>query len=134
MLGIQSFNNALKTKWVQRYLDPNNKGKWKLLLDFFLCNHAATAIFSDNLKPEDVETLKIEDPFTKELIESWCRLDFNHNPPSFSRMSICYNSLIRINGKPFFYKSWSAAGINIVGNLLNETSSSFFTFEAFKEK
>ena len=31
MLDIQSFNNALKAKWVQRYLDPNNKGKWELL-------------------------------------------------------------------------------------------------------
>ena len=103
MLDIQSFNNALKAKWVQRYLDPNNKGKWKLLLDFFLHNHAATALFSGNLKPEDVATLEIEDPFTKELIESWCRLKFNHNPPSLSRMSIWYNSLIRINGKPVFY-------------------------------
>jgi len=134
MLDIQSFNNALKAKWVQRYLDPNNKGKWKLLLDFFLHNHATTALFSGNLKPEDVATLEIEDPFTNELIESWCRLKFNHNPPSLSRTSIWYNSLIRITGKPVFYKSWSAAGINIVSNLLDETSSSFLTFEAFKEK
>ena len=103
MLDIQSFNNALKAKWVQRYLDPNNKGKWKWLLDFFLHNHAATALFSGNLKPEDVATLEIEDPFTKELIESWCCLKFNRNPPSLSRMSIWYNSLIRINGKPVFY-------------------------------
>ena len=96
MLDIQSFNNALKAKWVHRYLHPNKKGKW-----IFLRNHAATALFSGNLKPEDVATLEIEDPFTKELIESWCRLNFNHNPPPFSRMSIWCNSLIRINGKPF---------------------------------
>ena len=36
MLDIQSFNNALKANWVQRYLDPNNKGKWKLHLNIFL--------------------------------------------------------------------------------------------------
>ena len=35
MLHIQSFNNAVKTKWIQRYLDPNNKGKQKLFMDFF---------------------------------------------------------------------------------------------------
>ena len=35
MLDIQSFNNAVKAKWVQRYLEPNNKGKWKLFTDFF---------------------------------------------------------------------------------------------------
>ena len=32
MLDVKSFNDALKAKWVQRYLDPNNKGKWKLFL------------------------------------------------------------------------------------------------------
>ena len=60
MLDIQSFNNAVKTKWVQRYLDPNNKGKWKLFTDFFLENHHATALFLGNLKPEDVATLETQ--------------------------------------------------------------------------
>ena len=67
MLDIQSFNNALKAKWVLRYLDPNHKGKWKLLFEFFLHNYAATALFSGNLKPEDVVTLESEDPSTKEI-------------------------------------------------------------------
>ena len=26
MLDIKSFNRALTAKWIQRYLDPNNKG------------------------------------------------------------------------------------------------------------
>ena len=75
MLDIQSFNNAVKAKWVPRYLDPNNKGKWKLFTDFFLGNHHATALFLGNLKTEYVATLAIEDPFTKELVEAWCRLN-----------------------------------------------------------
>ena len=134
MLDIQSFNNAVKAKWVQRYLDPNNKGKWKLFTDFFLGNHHATALFLGNLKPEDVATLTIEDPFTKELVEAWCRLNFICNPISFSSMSLWYNSYIRINGNPFFYKSWFVAGVTTVSNLFDETSSRFLTFEAFKEK
>ena len=56
-----------------------------------------------NLKPEDVATLAIEDPFTKELVEAWCRLSLICNPISFSSMSIWYNSSIRINGNPFFF-------------------------------
>ena len=35
MLDIQSFNNVIKAKWIQRYLDPNDNGKWKLFTDFF---------------------------------------------------------------------------------------------------
>ena len=102
MLDIQSFNNAIKAKWIQRYLDPNDKGKWKLFTDFFLGNHDATALFSGNLKPEDVATLEIEDPYTKELVEAWGRLNFRGNTIPFSSMPIWYNSSIRISGKPFF--------------------------------
>ena len=36
MLDIQSFNNVIKAKWIQMYLDPNDKGKWNLFTDFFL--------------------------------------------------------------------------------------------------
>ena len=42
--------------------------------------------------------------------------------------------LIRINGKPLFYKSWFVADVTKVSNLLDETSSRFLTFEAFREK
>ena len=34
MLDIQTFNRALKAKWIQKCLDSSNKGKWKLFLDF----------------------------------------------------------------------------------------------------
>ena len=134
MLDIKSFNDALKAKWVQRYLDPNNKGKWKLFLDFFLGNRVTTALFSGNLDPKDVASLEIEDPFTKELIEVWCRLNFSRSPPSLSHMPIWYNSLVRIEGKPLFYKNWYLAGIKKVSNLLDETSSKVLTFESFREK
>ena len=61
-------------------------------------------------------------------------LNLNCNPISFSSMSIWYNSSICINGNPFFYKSWLVAGVTTVGNLLDETSSRFLTFETFREK
>ena len=28
MIDIQSFNKSLKTTWIKKYLDPNNRGKW----------------------------------------------------------------------------------------------------------
>ena len=30
MLDIQSFNESLKVRWIQGYLNEENKGKWKL--------------------------------------------------------------------------------------------------------
>ena len=79
------------------------RGNGNCLQIFFLGNHDATALFSGNLKPEDVATLEIEDPYTKELVEAWCRLNFRGNAISFSSTPIWYNSSIRIKGKPFFF-------------------------------
>ena len=33
MIDMKSFNKALKSTWVKKYLDKHNHGKWKLLFD-----------------------------------------------------------------------------------------------------
>lgn len=35
MLEIQSFNESLKMKWIQGYLNEENKGKWKRFFDHY---------------------------------------------------------------------------------------------------
>jgi len=69
MLDIQTFNRAQKAKWIQKYLDSSNKGKWKLFLDFFHAKYNATLLFTGNLNVNDAASLEIDNPFTKELIE-----------------------------------------------------------------
>ena len=34
MLNIFAFNRALKATWITKYLDNNNKGKWKNLFNY----------------------------------------------------------------------------------------------------
>ena len=80
MLDIQIFNRALKAKWIQKYLDSSNKGKWKLFLDFFLAKYNATLLITSNLNVNDAASLEIDDPFTKELIEIWSCLNFKKQP------------------------------------------------------
>ena len=36
MIDIQSFNESLKMKWIQGYLNNDNQGKWKLFVDYSL--------------------------------------------------------------------------------------------------
>ena len=133
MLDIQSFNRALKAKWIQKYLDPQNKGKWKLLLAFFLNTHNIELLLHGNLNPDDVASLGIEEPFTKELIETWSRLNFKKQLSNFGETPIWYNSLIRINNKPIYYRSWFLAGISLISHLLGEDSL-FLEFDTFKKK
>ena len=111
MVDIQTFNRALKVKWIQKYLDSSNKGKWKLFLDFFLAKYNANLLITGNLNVADAALLEIDDPFTKELIEIWSRLNFKRQPSDFSSIPIWYNSLVRIDNRPIYYKNWYKAGI-----------------------
>ena len=133
MLDLQSFNRALKAKWIQRYLDPHNKGKWKLFVEVSLTAHDIDLLVQGNLNSDDVASLRIEEPFTKELIETWSPMSFKRQLSNFSETPIWYNSLIRIDNKPIHYCNWSSAGIYFVRDLLGEDSQ-FLTFDTFKEK
>ena len=133
MLHIQSFNRTLKAKWIRRYLDPNNKGKWKLFLDFFPTSHDVNLLLQGNLNLDDVASLGIEEPFTKELIETWSRLNFKNQLSNFGGTPIWYNSLICINNNPIYYRNWSSAGISLISDLLEEDSQ-FLPFDTFKKK
>ena len=59
MIDIRSFNESLKMKWIQGYLNNDNQGKWKLFVDYYLQKYGGKAVFLTNLKPQDVLQLKI---------------------------------------------------------------------------
>ena len=81
-----------------------------------------------NLNSDDVASLGIEDPFTKELIETWSLLNFKKQLSNLGETPIWYNSLIRIDNKPIHYP----AGIYFVNDLMEEDAQ-FLTFDTFKE-
>ena len=82
---------------------------------------------------DDVASLGKKEPFTKERIETWSLLNFKKQPSNFGEIPIWYNSLIRIDNKPIYYRNLSSAGIYFVNDLLEEDSQ-FLTFDTFKEK
>ena len=45
MIDISSFNKSLKTTWIKKYLDNNNKGKWKIFFDIALKNYGCKNFF-----------------------------------------------------------------------------------------
>ena len=54
MIDIASFNKSLKATWIQKYLDPENRSKWKLLFDSELERNGGEAILKGNLNKKDV--------------------------------------------------------------------------------
>ena len=62
MLDIQSFNESLKMKWIQGYLNEENKGKWKLFFDHYLGKCGGKLLFRRNLKQQDSTLRNLKDP------------------------------------------------------------------------
>ena len=50
--------------------------------------------------------------FLKEIVEYWFNLNYSEKNPVFESTCIWYNSLITIEMKPFFYKSWFKGAIS----------------------
>ena len=65
MLDSESFNKALKCSWIKKYLDDENKGKWKLFLDLELERLGAGGMFfTYNLRKNDLlNRVHFKDPF-----------------------------------------------------------------------
>ena len=53
MTDIASFNKALKSVWIRKYLDESNKGKWKGFFDAELEKLGGQTVFRGNLDIKD---------------------------------------------------------------------------------
>ena len=73
----------MKTKWVQSYLNTDNKAKWKAFFDYYLERYGGKSLFLCNLKQKGASQLKIKDPFLKEIIEYWSNLNYSEKDPVF---------------------------------------------------
>ena len=69
MIDIQSLNASLKIKWVQSYLNTDNKGKWKSVFDYYLKKYGGKLLFQGNLKHQDTPLLDFREPFLREIVE-----------------------------------------------------------------
>ena len=70
MIDIKSFNKALKSTWVKKYLDNDNHGKWKLHFDSELHDLGGDVIFKGNLHKNDLaKFIHISDAFITELLK-----------------------------------------------------------------
>lgn len=122
-------------KWVKSYSDDKDTGKWK----FFFFNHRLSQfcgklVFWGNLSPKYVPLLNLQDPFLAEIMEYWTTLNYKDNNLDFTSVQIWNNSLIRIDNKPIFYKSWFTAGVKDVKDILDTNGNSILRYITFISK
>ena len=121
MIGIQSFNQSLKMKWVKKQAISTMiiRRNGSLFFNYCLKRHGGNLVFSSNLKRQDVPLLNLTDPFLTEIVEYWSTLNYRDENLDFFSTQIWQNSLIRIENGPFFYKSWFNAGVKEIRDLLD---------------
>ena len=138
MIDIASFNKALKSVWIRKYLDESNKGKWKLFFDTELEKLGGQIVFRGNLDVKDSKKLANNlSPFLKEILKIWSELNYQgsiETVESFLTQSLWYNSLVRVMDKPVFYKSWHQMGISQVNQIVKEQPSTFLSPTEFESK
>ena len=137
MIDILSYNKSLKTTWIKKYLGTENQGKWKLFFDLELKTFECTLPFTSNLnKINTANIFKTQDNFLKEILLIWSEINFEEcitSASQFPEQSLWYNSLIRINDNPIFYKEWYRKGIIKVKHLRNRDENSL-TLAEFQNK
>ena len=127
MIDLISFNKALKSTWVKKYLDPENHGKWKFFFDWQLQSYGGPVVFRGNLNRHDLSKfINTTDAFTTEILQLWSEISYEANVNSidhFLSLPLWHNSLIRIDNRPVYYKSWSCKGIQNVTDLLKDPNN-----------
>ncbi|CAH3026580.1 unnamed protein product, partial [Porites evermanni] len=110
MIDLCSFNKSLKATWVKKYLDTTNHGKWKFLFDLELENYGRDLIFRE---------INFVDQVSSDI--------------AFQEQFLWFNSLIRIDNKPIFFKEWLEIGISKVKHL-QSGKDNFLTLKDFASK
>ena len=133
---FQSMCDATKIVWVKRFLDTENQGKWKTILQTEMGKVGGNLIWKCNFKTDEkkiFDVIKIS--FLKNMLVAWSQLNFQ-NPCTFIEIQnqyLWFNSHIRINDQIIYYEEWARKGVLKIEHLTNDHTN-FLTFAQFKDK
>ena len=105
MIDLESFNKALKSTWVKKYLDTENHGEWKYFFDSELQHFGGPAIFRGNLKQDNLPKYGFSNLLPMEILQIWSEVSFNPCVTSIDHYlssSLWHNSLIKVGNRPVF--------------------------------
>ena len=106
------------------------RGNGSLFSIIDLERHGGNLVFSSNLKRQDVALLNLTDPFLTEFVEYWSTLNYRDENLVFFSTQIWHNSLIRIENRLFFYKSWFNVGVKEIRDLF-DAEQNFISYNTF---
>jgi hypothetical protein len=129
LTSVREFCDSLKITWVQRIAPNDNNihlSKWANVINYFLRKWDADLIWKGNLNSTDVKFFRVENEFLKHVLEAWCKVHFTPME-DLSDLEQCraqiiwFNSHIRVNRQPIFYRQWFEKNVLYVNDLLDES-------------
>ncbi len=134
---LDTILKANKITWVKRFMLADNKCMWKVLAQNTFRIQDTGLLFEMNATFVDLQNLLKArvNSFWIDVLKAWC--DYNHKNPidkySIQQQVIWYNSFIRVNGKPCFYKKWLEKGVCRIKDLM-KNGDLFLSYVEFKNK
>ena len=108
------------------------------MFDLDLQNYGCKDIFLCNLNVKGTKNfIEVKDPFLKEILEIRAEANFEHKITTeehFREQVLWYNSLIRINNKPIFFKDWYTKGITKIRHSQTSHNNKYWTLSDFSTK
>lgn len=79
-------------------------------------------IWQCNLHPTDVKLIVPDDSFWRQVLPTWCEFNYEMltTPESCLGLTLWYNSNIRIQGQPFFFKQSYQNVLMLVKDIIHE--------------
>ena len=141
MKDIISQEKALKLSWIKRIFEHDSQKKWKTLLEqqFKPLKYCKKYFFMCNLSKPDFGRLFGQNMYSKfwlQTLSHWCEYNFKgdmDNVEEILSQPIWYNSLIRIQNTPVFYKSWFESGIQFISDIINDDGT-FLDYREFARR
>ena len=119
MIKIGPFIDALKISWIRRLITCNSKWVHLFYQSYPLVEHFqnfGTEFLQSKIK-------NIDNKFWYEAFQAWIIFVNKLKPinsDDFLKEPIWHNNLLKVGGKPIFYKNWFVKGIYFINDLYDE--------------
>ena len=100
MIDLKIKDKALKISWIQVLKNDPQMAK---IAYYMLCSPLEENVWRCNIHSKDVEVL-FPDSFWKDVLLYWTEVNYEKDVQAPAEQMIWYNSHIRIEEKPFFWK------------------------------
>ncbi len=132
LVDLEHKDNALKIQWIKRIKSNESLSN----IAYYFLPNIGDMIWKCNLHYNDVANIMPKDSFWQNVLSAWCKYNFSNKIDirAILESVIWYNSEIKVNDAPVFYRRCFQKGIIYIKDIIDLRTNKFLSFEAFVAK